>query len=213
VKKGNLYFVAACLLLLGAGFAVRHLGAETKVPLAKPLDKVPFEFLGVTGCDVQPNGSSRYDTTANNWIIRKYASEPKIPQLSVYVGYWENQNEGKGILSPRYTRDGWSFYWIRKKQIVIPSESIIYMTEFLNEKGSERELTYYSYLIGGRFIADENHYRLMRMINAVLHGRSNAGLVRITIPVTDDFPLDRAETYAESFLKGFLPIVKTHFPY
>ncbi len=212
MKKENFYFLIAFLLLLGAGFAVRHLGAETRVPLAKPLNTVPLEFVGVTGHDLQPAGSFQYDAKADTWIIRKYSSEPKLPQLSVYVGYWENQNEGKGILSPRYTRDGWNFYWIKKKQILIPSEGAIYMNEFLNEKGSEKELTYYSYLIGDRFIADENRYRLMRMMNAVLHGRSNAALVRITIPVTDDFPLERAETYAESFLREFLPTVKTCFP-
>lgn len=210
MKRENLYFVIACILLVCAGFAVRHLGAETRVPLAKPLSAVPLEFLGSIGRDVQRSASSQ---SADTWIFRKYTSEPKIPPLSVYVGYWENQHDGKSIGSPRYTREGWDFYWIRKKQVLISSESSLDVTEFLNEKGYEKELTYYSYLVNGRFIADENHYRLMRMMNSVLHGHSNAGLVKITIPVTDDFPLDRAETYVESFLKEFLPIVKTRFPY
>ncbi len=213
MKKENFCFLIACLLLLGAGFAVRHLGGETRVMLAKPLNTVPLAFAGVTGRDVQPAGSFQYDAKADTWIIRQYMKEPKGPRLSVYIGYWENQNDGKSIGSPRYTRDGWSFYRIRKKQILITPESSLDVTEFLNEKGSEKELTYYSYLIGGRFIADENRYRLMRIMNAVLHGRSNAGLVIITMPVTDDFSLDRAEIYAESFLRELLPIVKAHFPY
>ncbi len=210
VKRENLYFVIACVLLVFAGFAVRHLGAETRVPLVKPLSTVPLNFLGSIGREVQRSASLQ---SADTWIYRQYITAPKVPPLSVYVGYWENQHDGKSIGSPRYTRDGWDFYWIKKKQILIPSESSLNVTEFLNEKGSEKELTYYSYFINGRFIADENHYRLMRMMNSVLHGHSNAGLVKITIPVTDDFPIDRAETYAESFLREFLPIVKAHFPY
>ena len=191
-----------------AGFAIRHLGAETRVPLLKPLSTVPLEFLGSIGREV----SSASSQSADIWIFRKYTREPKVPPLNVYVGYWENQRDGKSIGSPRYTRDGWGFYWTRKKQIPISSESALNVNEFLNEKGSEKELTYYSYFIDGRFIADDNHYRFMRMINSVLHGRNNAGLVRITIPVTEDFPLNRAETYAESFLRDFLPILKAHFP-
>ncbi len=210
MKRENLYFLIACILLVCAGFVLRHLGAETRVPLKKPLSAIPLEFLGGIGRELQRSAGSQ---SADTWIFRQYTSEPKVPRLSVYVGYWENQHDGKSIGSPRYTRDGWSFYWIRKKQIAIPSESLVNVTEFLNEKGSEKELTYYSYLINGRYIADENHYRLMRIMNSVLHGHSNAGLVIITIPVTDDFPVDRAETYVESFLREFLPIIKTHYPY
>jgi hypothetical protein len=45
------------------------------------------------------------------------------------------------------------------------------------------------------------------MVNSLLYGRNNAALLRISIPITDDLPLEKAEIYGESFLKEILPLV------
>ena len=97
--------------------------------------------------------------------------------------------------------------------MMTPASYKVRVREFLNENenGRDKELTYYCYVIDGRFIADELQYRMTRMMTSLLHGRNNAGLVRISVPVTEDFTLEQAEAYAESFLREFMPIVREHF--
>jgi hypothetical protein len=50
------------------------------------------------------------------------------------------------------------------------------------------------------------------MINSLFYKRNNAALLRVSVPITSDFPIEAAETYIEDFIKEFLPIVKGYLP-
>jgi EpsI family protein len=84
--------------------------------------------------------------------------------------------------------------------------------EYLNERGEEKELVYYCYIVDGKVIPDEYRFRFLKAVNSLLYRRNNAALLRVSVPITSDFPIEMAEPYIEDFLKDFLPIVKEYLP-
>src|SRR4030042_4489980 len=212
VKKSNLYYFIACITLILAVMYSKTLGKEIRVLLMQPLEKIPAVIGTYTGAyNFQPFGNF-YNPTAANWILRKYVKKGENRPIFVFVGYWESQDENKGVRSPRYTTEGWGYYWIRTKTLNAGPDGDIKLKEFLNERGSEKELVYYCYIIDRKIIPDEYRFRFFKTLNSLRNKRNNAALLRVSTPVTVSFPVKEAEILLEDFIKDFLPIVREYLP-
>lgn len=212
MKKSNLYFIIACIALLVAGMYVRTLGKGVRVPLSHSLQKLPSEFGEYTSADILRPLGDFHNPTADDWILRAYIKKGENRPIAVFAGYWESQDERKGIRPPRYTTEGWGYYWIRTKTLTAGSDSRFQLREFLNERGEERELVYYCYIINGRVVPDEYRFRLLKTVNSLFYGKNNATLLRVSVPVEMEFPVEAAELYIEDFIKIFLPLLKNYLP-
>jgi len=212
VKKNNLYYLIACITLLVAGTYVRTLGEMVEVPLQHLLVRIPNAFGNyINEGIVRPFGNI-YNPTADDWILKQYLKKDEDKPIYVYVGYWKNQNEQKKVRPPRYTTEGWGYYWTKTRTLTTGDNNKFQLKEFLNERGDEKELVYYAYIIDGKVIPDEYRFRFLKAVNSLLYRKNNAALLRVSVPVTSDLPVEAAESYIEDFLKDFLPIVKEYLP-
>lgn len=210
MKKSNLCFLVACITLILAGMYTKTLGKEVCIPLPQPLQTFPTELGEYISTDMfRPTGNF-HEPSADDWIIRGYMKKGKNRPIFVFVGYWESQNEIKKVGSPRYTRDGWGYYWIRTKTLTTGSNNRMQLKEFLNERGEQKELVYYCYIINGRVVPDEYLFRFLKTVNSLFYGKNNAALLRISVPVDMEFPVEAAELYIEDFIKTFLPFLKDY---
>lgn len=212
MKNNDRYFVLACLTLLIAVVYVNSLNRESRVRLAVPLEDLPQEFGEFKGQDASPSKTAFDEPTADARIVRVYTGKRDDQPIHVFVGYWENQNETKRIKSPSYVAEGWGYYWIKTRTVAQGSDREIKVKEFLNERGNKRELVYYCYIINGKVVADEYRSRVLTMMNSLVHGKNNVALLRVSLPVTDDVPLERVEQYGEAFIHDFLPLLGSHLP-
>lgn len=210
MRKNDCYFVLACLTLLIAVVYVNSLGRESRVRLAVPLEHLPQEFGEFKGQDVSPSKIAFDEPTADAKIVRVYRGNRWDQPIHVFVGYWENQNEAKRIKSPSYVAEGWGYYWIKTRTLGQGSDKEVKVKEFLNERGDKRELVYYCYIIKGKIVADEYRSRVLTMMNSLVHGKNNAALLRVALPVTNDVPLEHVEQYGEAFIHDFLPLLDSH---
>jgi EpsI family protein len=182
------------------------------IDIPRELEQIPDEVGKYIQSDsIQPFGDI-YNPTADNSILREYLKNGEYRPIYIYVGYWGSQDEQKKIRSPRYTTEKWGYYWIKTKTLMIGDNDKIQLIELLNERGNEKELVYYAYIIDGKVVPDEYRYRFLKAVNSLLYRKNNAALLRVSTPITSDFPVEVADSYIEDFLRDFLPIVKEYLP-
>ncbi len=206
MRKQNLYYIFACFVIISSIFYLNERREVKKVPSSQPLANFPIELKGFTGETANPSSINFSDSSADESIFRFYIKNGDNRLIHVVIGYWENQNEEKKINPPRYTSNQWDYYWIRTKPFRIGSTAVS-SREFLNEKGAEKELVYYCYIVNRKIISNEYHFRFLNMLNLLIYGRSNAALLRVSMPVTNEWPVEKAEAYEEVFILEILPLL------
>ncbi len=209
MKKDNLYFLAACSILIAVMLFFHLLGAS-RVSLMRPLDDLPSHFDNYSGRE-SLSAERTYDRgSADTWTFRTYTGGNMENPIHVFVGYWGRQDDEKRIKSPRYVGEGWGYYWTRTKKVAYAPGSDITLMEFLNEKGPQKELVYYCYFADDFIFHSEYELRLRNILSAVLKRRNDAAVMRVAVPVTDDQPLEQVERHAEQFIEKFVPLVHDH---
>jgi EpsI family protein len=212
MKKTGIYYFIACLILILASISVKAYRHTERVPLPLNPDTIPREFGEFIGKDGYPTDSNYHDPSADQWILRVYSGNGSDNPIHVFFGYWESQNEQKRITPPRYTSLGCKYFCKKTTRLGYGKNTVANVKEFLNEKGQEKELVQYCYIIDGIVFSNEYQLRFLNTVNALLHRKNNVALLRVSVPVTSEFPVESAEIYIEDFLKDFLPIVKGYLP-
>ncbi len=205
MKKQNVYYIIACSVIILAFFYLKGHREGTRIPPSQPITNLPLEFKGFVGTAIISSDEKFHNITADEWIFRVYTGgDDRL--IGVFIGYWGYQNEKKKINPPRYTDNQWDYYWIRTKPLNLGSTSV-FLKEFLNERGREKELVYYCYIINKKIISNEYYFRFLNVVNLLVHGKNNAALLRVSMPVTDEWPIEKAETYEENFMREILPLL------
>jgi EpsI family protein len=103
----------------------------------------------------------------------------------VYVGYYDEQRQGKTIHSPRNCLPGAG--WDPVGKSVVHAQSAVYGTiginkyELVNE--DRRAIVYYWYQGRGRVAHNEYRVKYELLRDAAVLGRTEEALVRIVVPV------------------------------
>lgn len=207
MKEKNIYFIIACAILIIASLYLRIPRGKFEIPSSRPIADFPFELSGFRGESIF--SYTNYNTSADQTVRRIYKKEGVEMPVNVFIEYWTSQSETKRVVSPRYTMSGWGYNWIKTKTLPIDSGSIN-LKEFLNERGSKKELVYYCFIINKKIVSDEYQLRLHSFLNSLLHGRSNIAVLRVSMPVTEQWSAENAESFEENFLKELLPVLKEY---
>ena len=70
-------------------------------------------------------------------------------------------------------------------------------------KQGDQALVFYWYAIHGRVVGDELHSKFWLLHDSLRYGRSDAALIRLSVPVTDS--VESAEGDALAFGRALLP--------
>ena len=210
MRRDNLYYIIACIFLVLTIAYVKTQGSQLKIPLPMSFENLPLEFEEFAGENIYRYEEIAKYESADNWILREYKKNSDDISMLVFIGYWENQNENKLIVSPRYVSGAQTF--VREKTIEDKHNNKSVLNEFLTDGKKGKEVIYYCFFMDGKGIPDDYQFRFKRMVNSLLYRRNNAALLRVSTPITNDFPVEDAELYIEDFLKDFLPIVKEFLP-
>jgi EpsI family protein len=211
MRRKNLYYIFACILLvLTIIFTGTFENTQRKIALSRPLSELPEAVGGYSGENVYPNEKIAKLNSADNWILREYNRQDKDDSMLVFVGYWEHQNEKKVIFSPRYITG--AQYAFKQKKISNKQNDRFVFNSFVLDNNQQKELVYYCFLMDGKVIPDDYKLRFLRMVNSLFYRKNNAGLLRVSMPISSNFPVEAAEPYIEDFIKDFLPIVKEYLP-
>jgi EpsI family protein len=171
---------AGCLLNLG--ISARRAGP---VPLRGPIAGVAPTLLGAVGADVQVSDDVRRIAGMSSYMFRNYQPAGQAG-FSVYVGYYDEQRQGKSIHSPKncLPGDGWESVEADTATIETLAGPAV-VNRYRVAKAGGQALVYYWYQGRGRIAHDEFKVKFELLRDAALYGRTEEALVRIVVPVAD----------------------------
>lgn len=190
MKLDAIAWLPAAILGLGAVFTV-GIDTQRALPLRAPLDTVvPIELAGYRGIDIPISEAEQQVAGMSDFVMRVYSESGETADqiagaFSVYVGYYEQQMQGKTIHSPKNCLPGSGWEALTSRPHVVPAPGgEVTVNRYLLQREDERALVLYWYQGRGRVEANEYRVKLDLLLDAALRSRSDEALVRIVVPVT-----------------------------
>jgi EpsI family protein len=208
---------AACVVAASAylGIALR---AEP-TPIREPLALLPLEIDGWRG-RIEPDFSEEItaELGADEYILRSYVRDGTW--VGLYAGFYASQRQGDTIHSPLNCLPGAGWVPIEQGRSVVPvrstpggPERTIEINRFVIQKGLDRQVVLYWYQSRDRVVASEYWGKVYTVVDAIRHNRTDAALVRVTVPIgPDDGARGRAAAAGHAFVKALFPRLSKHLP-
>lgn len=199
------------VLAVGCGLLLLSTRQQA-VPLVQPLSTLPTTLIGFTGKDIEVPADQRAIAGMSSYILRLF-DEPggRGRAFSVYVGYYESQNQGKTIHSPKNCLPGGGWEPISAGMTTVAvGASRASVNRYLLGKDSHTALVYYWYQGRGQIASDEYLVKWNLLRDKALSGRSDEALVRIVIPFSGSAA--PADSLASAIAVELIPQVDSKLP-
>jgi EpsI family protein len=192
------------VLVLAGAFTGLHLFSHGEaVPLSKPLVTLPLEVAGWRGSDFQLEPRIVKGLGVDDYLNRFYEDQSGN-HLSIYIGYYKSQRAGVVIHSPKncLPGSGWQPVTSGYARLVQSNGKSAAVNMYEIRKGLDRQIVLYWYESHGRIIASEYFAKIYMVLDAIHLHRTDAALVRIVTPLSDDRTgsCQRATAFAERIL-------------
>jgi EpsI family protein len=198
-------------VILGIGCLLNlSVTAQREMPLADSLATIPLEMAGYPGRNqpIPPEEMRVAGTTRS--LLRIYERD-SVDYYSVYVGYYDQQRQGRTIHSPKNCLPGGGWEPVESRQEVIATAvGPVRANRWTIAKGNQRAVVYYWYQGRGRTESNEYQVKLDLIRDSAIKRRSEEALVRIVVPWTND--LGRADTLARRVAAELEPHLKRILP-
>jgi EpsI family protein len=202
-------------LVLGLGcLALAAANRQVVMPLVRPLDQaLPDSLLGMGSVDQAINPKELEVSGVSEYAFRIFGAEEDSVRLSVYVGYYEAQSQGKTIHSPKNCLPGAGWEPLEQESIIVDAQGYRFpVNRYVLENKGTRALVYYWYQGRGRVSANEYLVKWEQIRDRALRGRSDEALVRIVIPISPRLPLASADSIAVEVSKRIVRPIYSSLP-
>jgi EpsI family protein len=158
----------------------------TSTPLRHPVSTVAPALFGAHGTDDTVDAEQRRVAGMSSYVLREYAPAGYLP-FSVYVGYYDEQHQGKTIHSPKNCLPGagWEQVDAGAMTIATPTGPVT-VNRYRIANGKTQALVYYWYQGRGRVAHNELRVKFDLLRDAILRGRTEEALVRVVAVLKND---------------------------
>lgn len=190
-RETLLRWAPAALLLFGALFTVGidhqkavPLRSELATSLPRVIDHYQGRDLEISDEEITAAGVSEYLFRAFSLASPDEATPRADAGFTLYVGYYDQQTQGRTIHSPKncLPGSGWEALQSRPERIATAAGAVT-VNRYLLQREDERALVLYWYQGRGRVEANEYVVKADLLRDAALRGRTEEALVRIVVPV------------------------------
>ena len=205
-------FWLTIIILLVAIVYLKVFTTIESVPLPTDIDSFPKQVGSFT-----MSGSSGFseevlqELGVSSYINRDYRDKDGH-QLSLYLGYYEEQREGSMIHSPKHCMpgSGWNPVESAVVPISIPGSDQSYkVNRILFQKGMDKLIMHYWYQGRNRVVANEYIDRFFLIMDSIIRHRSEGALVRVLGSWDPDGSYEKKQ---EEFVAGLFPILQQYLP-
>jgi EpsI family protein len=186
MKAGIRYWVMLAVLL-GATTGMGYLSHGEDTPPAKPLSEFPTKIGPYASLADYPLDKDSLDILKLTDYINRAYWAPGLGQhaLGLYIAYFKSQRTGAAIHSPKNCLPGagWNPVNARIYQLPLDDGHKVPINLYYLRKGLDEEVVLYWYQSHGRVIASEYWGKFYLVYDALRLNRTDAALVRITLPV------------------------------
>ena len=203
MKAGVRYWLML-VVLLGATTGMAYLSHGEATPPAKPLTELPAKigpYAQVTEWKLDQETLDVLKVT--DYVNRGYW-EPGLNKnlMGLYIAYFRSQRQGATIHSPKNCLPGagWNPVQSTIYQLKLDDGRQVPVNMYVLRRGLDEQVVLYWYQSHGRIIASEYWGKFYLVYDAMRLNRTDAALVRITVPV-DHGDEAAAEQRAVAFAK------------
>jgi EpsI family protein len=209
--------VAAVCIVAASAYLAGALRAEPR-PIRQPLSALPLEIDGWRGRS-EPDFSEDIvgQLGVDEYVVRSYARDGAV--VGLYVGFYASQRQGDTIHSPLNCLPGAGWVPIEQARAVVPVRNTpggpvrnIEVNRFVIEKGLDRQVVYYWYQSRDRVVASEYWGKVYTVMDAIRYNRTDAALVRVTVPFGSEGADGRAARAGFEFVQSLFPLLSNHLP-
>ena len=168
---------AGCLLV-GTTTTQQH-----EMALTAPLASLPQLIAGSTGVDRTLSPEERRVAGVSAYLFRTFSRDSQT-NFTVYVGYYDQQLQGKTIHSPKNCLPGSGWEVVSASEERLPTAAgDVPVNRYVLVNEHRRAMVYYWYQGRGRVEGNEYRVKLQLLRDSALRGRSDEALVRVVVPV------------------------------
>lgn len=185
--KATVRYWLMLAVLLGASTGMAYLSHGEATPPAKPLSEFPTKMGPYASVIEWPLDKQTLDVLkVSDYLYRGYwAPEMGKDLLGLYIGYFRTQRQGATIHSPKNCLPGagWNPAVSSIYQLQLDDGRKVPVNLYVLRRGLDEEVVLYWYQSHGRIIASEYWGKFYLVYDAMRLNRTDAALVRITVPV------------------------------
>jgi EpsI family protein len=200
------------VLLLLSSWVVRAVGHGEPVQLTQPFARFPEQLGAWQGEDLRFDARIEGKLGVTDYVSKYYRAGTRGVHL--YVGFYASQRHGEMVHSPKNCLPGNGWYIARRDltTIAVPAHEPFAANSFVVENGIERQLVVYWYQqAGSRIVTNEYVGRAFLVLDALTRNRSDAALIRVSVPFDSDAAA--ADATARSFLQVAYPALMRFLPH
>ena len=202
------------LLLVGATFFTLMIGARHEnTPSRLTLSQFP-ENIGEWLSQPQIIPPNILDTLQLSDYLNANFKDPAGTTLNLYIAYYDTQRKGVSPHSPRVCipGGGWKINTLTQAKILVTDDKILPVNRVVIEKDGQKELVYYWFQQRGRSIANEYLMKLYLLYDSIFKNRTDGALVRVTVPIKPDSPIEEQEKKIYRYIKRLQPDLSKFIP-
>ena len=207
---GKPHFIAVYLLLIAVGLFLQ-LHRDLAIPTNKPFQQFPTQVsLWHMSGESFLSSDVQNVLKASDTLMRQYEN-PEGDKVELYIGYHGGGKDSGEIHSPKHCLPGSG--WLESSSTragLLAAGEDLNLVRAVYQKGEARELFLYWYDVRGDSLSDEFSLKGRQILNSLLHRRRDASFIRISVPFQGDE--ERALAVGESFVKAFLPSIRSFLP-
>jgi EpsI family protein len=138
-----------------------------------------------------------------DYVARIYWRSDSTVAFTTYVGYYDQQAQGKSMHSPKNCLPGAGWEVLRGGTTTVTAASGSHVVNrYLLKNGTAQAVVYYWYQGRGRVVASEYAVKWDLLRDAALEGHTEEALVRIIVPVD---PSDSSQAHADQLAQQIAP--------
>jgi EpsI family protein len=171
-----LVLAAGCALIFG----IRE---QHKVPPRMPMKSIQMPAPGYKTTDIEVDPDEQRVAGMSDYVMRMFQKD-SLNGYSVYVGYYDFQQQGKSIHSPRNCLPGAGWEQVESDVRMVSTGGGTYpVNRFVLANEGQQVVVYYWYQGRGRVESNEYRVKWNLLRDAALSGRTEEALVRIVLPL------------------------------
>lgn len=205
------FLIIISILILAVVFN-HYPSCPASIPSREPLKDFPSRIGDWSIVSTQRmNQQSLAVLKVDDYIMRTYRNSTGHT-VSLYIGYFKTQEEGKTNHSPRQclAGAGWGAVGAASVKLRVMNRVEIPVNKYLMENGGDRELFLFWYQGRGRVTASEYLTKVYLMWDSIEKHRTDGALVRLNSKVFSS--PEEAFVVQTNFARALYPLLSKYIP-
>lgn len=207
-RKGSIVALAT-IVAAAVFFHLRIQKLQAIEPADVPIEELPMQLAEWEGRDTAGLSiRSQEILQLSRFVKREYSKDGK--SVILYIGYWQTQTgeyqAAKHSPALCLPANGWNIERLGEKEFALPGPlpGEVSTKRILGEHRGNQYLFYYWFFTGTENYSEEWRSLVNISLQKLFSGRSDGGIVEISVPVPSGMARDEAEQQAALVLEDFM---------